>query len=171
MPKNKSNSDIVDDVQPVEDNSWIPLNPLDLKDETKRTEENLNIRVFDETHLSDLFKSIYENHRVKNTKLQEIVEIMQDKIDKCDDSDKIIELLNGLNNTIRTWLGNDDNMIRMSAVVQRIQSQINTFEKNNKNNASSSSRKSSTKESDDVEITDEEYDKVIALAKEAARLV
>lgn len=118
-----------------------------------------------------MFKSIYENHRVKNTKLQEIVEIMQDKIDKCDDSDKIIELLNGLNNTIRTWLGNDDNMIRMSAVVQRIQSQINTFEKNNKNNASSSSRKSSTKESDDVEITDEEYDKVIALAKEAARLV
>ena len=77
----------------------------------------IDFEVFDGKSLSDLFKDIYENTQTNKKQLEVL---MQEVVGFIKDGDTAVQIIPMLKEYLEINVKNDDQLVKMAAVVQRI---------------------------------------------------
>ena len=77
----------------------------------------INFEVFDGKSLSDLFKDIYDNTQTNKKQLEVL---MQEVVGFIKDGDTAVQIIPMLKEYLEINVKNDDQLVKMAAVVQRI---------------------------------------------------
>ena len=77
----------------------------------------IDFEVFDGKSLSDLFKDIYDNTQTKKKQLEVL---MQEVVGFIKDGDTAVQIIPMLKEYLEINVKNDDQLVKMAAVVQRI---------------------------------------------------
>ena len=77
----------------------------------------INFEVFEGKSLSDLFKDIYENTQINKKQLEVL---MQEVVGFIKDGDTAVQIIPMLKEYLEINVKNDDQLVKMAAVVQRI---------------------------------------------------
>ena len=76
-----------------------------------------NYEIFEGKSLSDLFKDIYENTKTNKTQLEVL---MKEVVGFIKDGDTAVQIIPMLKEYLEINVKNDDQLVKMAAVVQRI---------------------------------------------------
>ena len=77
----------------------------------------IDYEIFDGKSLSDLFKDIYENTKTNKTQLEVL---MKEVVGFIKDGDTAVQIIPMLKEYLEINVKNDDQLVKMAAVVQRI---------------------------------------------------
>ena len=77
----------------------------------------IDYEIFDGKSLSDLFKDIYENTKTNKTQLEVL---MKEVVGFINDGDTAVQIIPMLKEYLEINVKNDDQLVKMAAVVQRI---------------------------------------------------
>ncbi|WWT39503.1 hypothetical protein [Microcystis phage Mel-JY01] len=80
-------------------------------------DNNLDVKVFDKKSLSDIFKEIHTNQRTKSRQINAVLSDLKPFL-KTEDS--VISLIPVIKEILDVSVKNDEQLIKMTAVVQRV---------------------------------------------------
>ena len=77
------------------------------------------IEVFDNKNLSDIFQEIYQNHETKKSEIKSLVEQLVPLIEGIGDATLLVPLIKEY---IELGIKNDDQLVKLAQIVQRLDS-------------------------------------------------